>query len=325
MADIKSNPLILICGPTGVGKSDMAVSLCHAINGEVISADSVQVYKGLDIGSAKIFEEETQGITHHLIDILNPDEEFGVHIFQKLAIEAIQKIYSKGKIPVIVGGTAFYIQALLYNIDFTEESEPSHEFRDNLIQNTVSENDAIELWNRLNKIDPEYAKTTHYNNIKRVARALEYNHNTGRLFSEYNKEQKERESDYNYLYIALTDDREKLYARIDKRVDIMIQNGLIDEIKALRQQGYNSSLNSMSSIGYKEIGEYLDGLLSLDDAISYIKKNSRHYAKRQLTWLRHEKDVHFFDRSEYQTNRDIVDAIISLAMDKNIITGKSEA
>lgn len=324
MTNINSKPLILICGPTGVGKSNLAVSLCHKINGEIISADSVQVYKGLDIGSAKVTDEEKQGITHYLIDCLNPDEDFAVNIFQQMAKDAIDEIYSKGKIPVIVGGTAFYIQALLYDINFTEEEENEHEYRDFLLNSASTEEGAVKLWNQLNTIDPDYAQITHYNNVKRVARALEYNHNTGRLFSEYNKEQSEKESDYNFIYVGLIDERKKLYDRINKRVDTMINNGLVNEVKTLRDMGYSSALNSLSSIGYKEIGEYLDGHITLEDAIEDIKKNSRHYAKRQLTWLRRERNVTFYNRSDYSEDIEIIESIIDNAKHNNILCDSLE-
>lgn len=316
--DTKKQPLILICGPTGVGKSDLAVSLAKKIGGEIISADSVQVYKGLDIGSAKITVEEMQGIKHYLIDCLNPDEEFGVNIFQAMAKNAINEIYSHGNIPIIVGGTAFYIQALLYDIDFTEENNESHEYRDMLLASVTDEQTAISLWEELNNTDPEYAASVHYNNTKRVSRALEYYHNTGKLFSEYNKEQSLRESPYNYLYFALNDDRALLYERINRRVDIMIKNGLIDEVKKLISNGYSGKLNSMSSIGYKEICEYLDGITTLENAIESIKQNSRHYAKRQLTWLRRERDVIFVERQQFSDNESILEFLLHQIKNKNI-------
>lgn len=307
---IDYKPLILICGPTGVGKSDIAVKLAKEINGEVISADSVQVYKGLNIGSAKITLEEMEGVPHYLIDILNPDEDYGVHLFQKHARQAINQIYSNGHIPVIVGGTAFYIQALLYNIDFTEESSSDHSYRDELLVKASTDEDRVRLWNHLNTLDPEYAQKTHYNNIKRVVRALEYMHNTGRKFSEYNAEQSSKKSEYDFYYFGLTDDRNALYERINRRVDNMINAGLIDEVKTLMENGYNCNLNSMSSIGYKEICLYLNGTITLDNAIDSIKQNSRHYAKRQLTWLRREQDVIFIDRSNYLSDKEIISFII---------------
>ncbi len=303
-------PLILICGPTGVGKTDLSVKLAKLINGEIISADSVQVYRGLDIGSAKVTKAEMDGVPHYLIDILNPDEEYGVHLFQKLALEAIDKIYANGHIPIIAGGTAFYIQALLYDIDFTEENTEDHSYREELINGVVTTEDAIALWNRLNEADPEYANNTHYNNVKRVARALEYINNTGRKFSEYNAEQANKTSKFDFSYFGLIDDRELLYDRINRRVDKMIKDGLVDEVKSLIEAGYGSELNSMSSIGYKEICEYLKEELSLEEAILLIKQNSRHYAKRQLTWLRRERDVIFINRQDYESDDEILKYIL---------------
>lgn len=307
---IDYKPLILICGPTGVGKSDLAVKLAGIIGGEIISADSVQVYRGLDIGSAKITPAEMMGIPHYLIDILNPDEDYGVHLFQGHAKQAIEKIYGNGHIPIIVGGTAFYIQALLYDIDFTEEEGNDHSYREELLSHIHSTEDSILLWNQLKELDPAYADKTHYNNVKRVARALEYIHNTGRKFSEYNEEQSLKQSQYDYYYFGLIDDRDVLYERINKRVDRMIEAGLIDEVKGLIAEGYSDELNSMSSIGYKEICLYLNGTLTLDDAIEAIKLSSRHYAKRQLTWLRREKDVIFVDRGQYKSDSDICKLIM---------------
>ena len=305
----KKQPLILICGPTGVGKSDLAVELALRIGGEIISADSVQVYRGLDIGSAKITTEEMRGVKHHLIDIIDPDEEYGVNVFQKMAAEAISKIAENGHIPIVVGGTAFYIQALMYGIDFTEEEDNDRSYRNSLMELGATTEGAMKLWNELNSIDSDYAASTHYNNVKRVVRALEYYHNTGRKFSDYNREQSERLPVYDCSYFALTDDRELLYERINKRVDVMLKNGLVDEVKGLLDKGYDQHLNSMSSIGYKEICEYLSGNCPYDEAIDMIKQNSRHYAKRQLTWLRREKDVLFINRQDYPDNEGILDYI----------------
>ena len=298
-------PLILICGPTGVGKSELAISLAKEIDGEIISADSVQVYRGLNIGSAKITKEEMQDVKHYLIDCLDPDKDFGVHIFKQMAEDAIKTIYANGHVPIVVGGTAFYIQALLYDIDFSEEGESDHSFRDELIASVTDEQSAILLWSKLKEIDSKYADSVHYNNVKRVARALEYNHHTGRLFSDYNEEQSKRESVYNHLYFALNDDRDILYDRINRRVDKMIENGLVDEVKGLLDI-YDRNLSSLSSIGYKEIGAFLSRELEYNQAIELIKQNSRRYAKRQLTWLRKEADVIFIDRNSYKGNEDIL-------------------
>ena len=247
----------------------------------------------MDIGSAKITSGEMEGIRHHLIDILEPDRDFNVQIFQKLAGEAIEDICKRGKLPIIVGGTAFYIQALLYGIDFTEEDHDDS-YRNKL--NELSEN---ELYERLNQIDPEYAKTTHKNNKKRVIRAIEYNHFTGRKFSEYNAEQSQRKAIYDYRYFVLDDKRENIYASIDRRVDNMMDNGLLDEVVRLNELNLPKDCNSRQGIGYKELFEYLDGRCNLKEAVENIKKNTRHFAKRQLTWLKHEDDTIFINKEEF--------------------------
>ena len=285
--------IVIISGPTAVGKTSISIKMAHRLNGEIISADSMQVYKGMDIGSAKITSGEMEGIRHHLIDILEPDRDFNVQIFQKLAGEAIEDIYKRGKLPIIVGGTAFYIQALLYGIDFTEEDHDDS-YRNKL--NELSEN---ELYERLNQIDPEYAKTTHKNNKKRVIRAIEYNHFTGRKFSEYNAEQSQRKAIYDYRYFVLDDKRENIYTSIDRRVDNMMDNGLLDEVVRLNELNLPKDCNSRQGIGYKELFEYLDGRCSLIEAVENIKKNTRHFAKRQLTWLKHEDDTIFINKEEF--------------------------
>ena len=285
--------IVIISGPTAVGKTSISIKMAHRLNGEIISADSMQVYKGMDIGSAKITSGEMEGIRHHLIDILEPDRDFNVQIFQKLAGEAIEDICKRGKLPIIVGGTAFYIQALLYGIDFTEEDHDDS-YRNKL--NELSEN---ELYERLNQIDPEYAKTTHKNNKKRVIRAIEYNHFTGRKFSEYNAEQSQRKAIYDYRYFVLDDRRENIYASIDRRVDNMMDNGLLDEVVRLNELNLPKDCNSRQGIGYKELFEYLDGRCSLIEAVENIKKNTRHFAKRQLTWLKHEDDTIFINKEEF--------------------------
>ena len=290
--------IIIISGPTAVGKTNISINLAKRINGEIISADSMQVYKGMDIGSAKITKEEMCGIEHHLIDILEPHENFDVSIFQKLAKDAIEEIASRGKVPIIVGGTAFYIQALLYGIDFTEENHDTS-FREYL--NGKSED---ELYDCLKRVDPEYAVTTHKNNKKRVVRALEYNHFTGKKFSDYNKEQANREAQYLYKYFVLDDERELIYSNINKRVDIMINQGLLKEIRRLEELNLPDNCNSKQGIGYKEMYMYLRGECTLEDAVELIKKNTRHFAKRQLTWLRHEDDTIFINKSKYQHNDD---------------------
>lgn len=290
--------VILIAGPTAVGKTGLSVELAKRIGGEIISADSMQVYRDMNIGSAKIKKEEMQGIPHYLIDILNPDDEFNVAIFQQKARGAIECITKNGHIPIIVGGTAFYIQALLYGIDFTEEDHDK-EYREFLYQIGQQEDGENILFDMLLKVDPHYAETVHKNNVKRVVRALEYHHFTGRIFSEYNEIQRNQEAEYQFCYFALNDVRERLYERINLRVDQMVKEGLVTEVKELRDKGYQRNLVSMQGLGYKEIYAYLEGEITLDEAIEIIKRDTRHFAKRQLTWLRRERDIIMIDKEKY--------------------------
>jgi len=290
--------LIILTGPTAVGKTELSIRLAKEINGEIISADSMQVYKGMDIGTAKITTEEMQGVRHHLLDCFEPDEEFNVAVFQKLAKEAAADICSRGCIPILTGGTVFYIQALLYGIDFNEEDHDDS-YRNAMYEIGVSEEGKMKLHEMLSECDPEYAMTVHYNNMKRVVRALEYYHFTGRKFSEYNDEQRQREAEYDFCYFVLNDERSHLYERINKRVDIMVKNGLLDEVSSLIEKGYSQDLISMQGVGYKEIILYLNGMISLDESIDLIKKNTRHFAKRQLTWFRKEEDVIWIHKPDF--------------------------
>ena len=290
--------MIILTGPTAVGKTELSIRLAKEIGGEIISADSMQVYRGMDIGTAKITNDEMQGVRHHLIDCLNPDEEFNVAVFQKMAKEAALDIISRGKVPILAGGTAFYIQALLYGIDFNEE-EHDDSYRNSMYEIGIDEEGKKKLHAMLREVDAEYADTVHYNNMKRVVRALEYHHFTGRKFSEYNEEQRQREAEYDFCYFVLNDERSHLYERINKRVDIMTENGLLEEVKALKEKGYADNLVSMQGVGYKEIIEYLNGAISLEESVDLIKKNTRHFAKRQLTWFRKEDDVIWVNKQEF--------------------------
>ena len=300
----EKKPLVILTGPTAVGKTALSIKLASEIGGEIISADSMQVYRQMDIGSAKIKPEEMDGIPHHLIDILEPEEEFNVCLFEKLALEAMEQIYERGHIPVVVGGTGFYIQALLYQIDFTEE-ETDTAFRDKLWQ-LGEEKGNHYLHELLRKVDPASAEEIHENNRKRVIRALEFYENSGKPISTHNKEQRQKTSAYNSCYFVLTDDRKKLYERIESRVDQMLSKGLVDEVRTLKEQGCNASMVSMQGLGYKEILEYLDGRCSLLEAVEKIKKETRHFAKRQLTWFRREKDVIWLDKQAFAYDEDAV-------------------
>ena len=300
----ETKPLVILTGPTAVGKTALSIKLASEIGGEIISADSMQVYRQMDIGSAKIKPEEMGGIPHHLIDILEPEEEFNVCLFEKLALEAMEQIYERGHIPVVVGGTGFYIQALLYQIDFTEE-ETDTAYRDKLWQ-LGEEKGNHYLHELLRKVDPESAEEIHENNRKRVIRALEFYENCGKPISTHNKEQRQKTSAYNSCYFVLTDDRKKLYERIESRVDQMLSKGLVDEVRTLKERGCNASMVSMQGLGYKEILEYLDGRCSLLEAVEKIKKETRHFAKRQLTWFRREKDVIWIDKQAFAYGEDAV-------------------
>lgn len=304
--------LIVLTGPTAVGKTEISIELARRINGEIISADSMQVYKYMDIGSAKISPDEMGNIKHYLIDVLDPSEDFNVYRFKCLAKECLNEIYSKNKIPIIVGGTGFYIQALLYDIDFSEEEDTNSEYRQELEK--LSEEKGPEfIHDMLKVVDPESAEAIHCNNVKRVIRALEYFHNTNEKISEHNSSQRQKDSPYDFRYFVLTDNRDVIYERIDKRVDMMMEQGLLDEVKSLKARGYSMDNISMQGLGYKEILAYLDGKYSLEEAIRIIKRDTRHFAKRQLTWFRREKDVIFINKNEYERNNEkIINHIISL-------------
>ena len=302
MSEIEKKPLVILTGPTAVGKTEISIKLAKAINGEIISADSIQVYKHFDIGSAKVTKEEMDGVKHYLIDVLEPDEEFNIYVFKKLALEAMEEIYAKGKIPIIAGGTGFYIQALLYDIEFAEE-EGDKTYRQ-MLEKKAEEEGVTVIHNMLKEVDPVAADEIHENNLKRVIRALEYYHETGMCISDHNKEQRQKESPYNFRYYVLNMDREKLYNRINLRVDIMVENGLVDEVKKLKEMGYGKELNSMQGIGYKEIYDYVDGVYDYDTAIETLKKNTRNFAKRQITWFKREKEVVWLNHEEFDNDKD---------------------
>lgn len=290
-------PFVVLAGPTAVGKTKMSIRLAKAIGGEIISADSMQVYRHMDIGSAKIRPEEMEGVPHQLIDVLEPSEEFHVVKFQQMAKEAMTGIYDRGHIPILTGGTGFYIQAVLYDIDFTNESGDDAYRKE--LEDFAERSGAEALHERLAAVDPKAAKDIHPHNIKRVIRALEYHHQTGDLISRHNEQERQKESPYDASYFVLNDDRQKLYRQIDRRVDLMIEAGLVDEVQALKDMGCTSSMVSMQGLGYKEILAYLDGVLSLDDAIYRIKRDTRHFAKRQITWFKREKDVIWVDKPDF--------------------------
>lgn len=290
--------LIILTGPTAVGKSALSVALAKRIGGEIISADSMQVYKYMDIGSAKIRKEEMNDIPHHLIDVLIPEDEFNVVRFQQLAKEALTGIYERGHIPIIAGGTGFYIQALLYDIDFSIEEDHS-EIRKRLEAEAAAVGGPETLHQRLSRIDPESAAAIHPNNQKRVIRALEFWELHGYPISRHNEQQRQRTSPYSFCYFVLTDERARLYEKIEARVDLMLSEGLVDEVLRLKSMGCNSQMVSMQGLGYKEILNYLEGSCTLEEAVYQIKRDTRHFAKRQLTWFGRERDVLWINKKDY--------------------------
>lgn len=295
-------PLIILTGPTAVGKTKASIGLAKALNGEIISADSMQVYKHMDIGSAKIRPEEMDGVKHYLVDVLEPDEEFHVVRFQQMAKEALNEIYAKGKIPIVVGGTGFYIQALLYDIDFSESNEDTS-YRTEL-ENLAEEKGVEFVHDMLREVDPASADAIHANNLKRVIRALEFYKQTGEKISEHNEKERAKESPYEFCYFVLNDDRERLYQRIDLRIDQMVEEGLLEEVSSLKDKGYTKDMVSMQGLGYKEILDYLNGECTFEEAIYILKRDTRHFAKRQLTWFRREKDVIWVNKNEFKHNEE---------------------
>lgn len=311
-------PMVVLTGPTAVGKTALSIELAKKINGAIISADSMQVYKYMDIGSAKVMPDEMDGIKHYLIDELSPEDEFNVFVFKDMAKKALDEIYAAGKIPIIAGGTGFYIQGLLYDIDFTGQ-EIDEDYR-NKLYTFAKEHGNHALHEKLKDIDPASYESIHENNVKRVIRAIEYYHTCHEPISVHNEKERKRTSPYNYAYFVLNDDRDNLYSRIDKRVDIMVERGLIDEVKRLKSMGYTQDMVSMKGIGYKEILAYLDGQYTLDEAIEKVKLESRRFAKRQLTWFRREKDTVWIDKSEYSyDDNKILNKIQEILAEKRII------
>lgn len=308
-------PLLILTGPTAVGKTEISISLAKAVKGSVISADSMQVYRYMDIGSAKIRPEEMEGIPHYLIDTLKPWEEFHVVRFQELARAAMEEIYRAGRIPIITGGTGFYIQALLYGIDFTEE--PKDDAYRKELEELAAARGGEYLHNMLREVDPEAAGQIHANNKKRVIRALEYHHLTGGRISEHNESQRQKHSPYQFCYFVLNDCRQRLYERIDRRVDQMMEAGLLEEVQALKKMGCTRDMVAMQGLGYKELLDYLEGQLPLSEAVYRIKRDSRHFAKRQLTWFRRERDVIWVNKPDFGYDAEKIIAFMKQKMTEN--------
>lgn len=298
---MKKKPLIVITGPTSVGKTENSIKIAKALNGEIISADSMQVYRHMDIGTAKIMPEEMQGIKHHLIDCLDPKEEFNICMFKEMADKAIDDILSRGKMPILVGGTGFYIQSVLKDVNFANEDDDNTQRLE--LQKLADENGAEYMHKMLAEIDPESAESIHANNVKRVIRAIEYYRQTGEKISVHNTKEAQNESPYDYMYFVINNDRDVLYKRIEDRIDIMLRSGLVEEVEKLRAMGCNRDMVSMKGLGYKEILQYLEGEISLEEAIYILKRDTRHFAKRQITWFKREKDVIWMNYPDYDNDK----------------------
>ena len=309
-------PLIVIGGPTACGKTGFSIKLAKKIDGEIISADSMQVYRYMDIGTAKVTPEEADGVPHYLIDEFDPDEEYNVMLFQQKAKAYMEEIWAKGKTPILVGGTGFYINALLYDNDFTETDNDTS-YREECYKLAQEQGPEV-LFERLKEVDPEYAEIMHANNVKRVTRALEYHYLTGQKFSEHNAEQKEKETPYDAAVIILNMEREKLYERIELRIDIMMQEGLLEEVKGLLDKGYTPDLVSMQGIGYKEFVPYFNGECTLEEAVTQLKTNTRRFAKRQLTWFRRQIDGLWVDLTENSADT-VMENVMDYLKEKDIL------
>jgi tRNA dimethylallyltransferase len=300
--------VIFIVGPTAVGKTDVSIELAKALDGEIISADSVQIYKKLNIGSAKPIPEEMKGIKHHLLDFVEPDASFSVSEFTELAKAVIKDIRSRGKTAIVAGGTGLYVNALLYDMDFGK-SESDDDYRNALEQLSVEKGKEA-LHQMLSDIDPVAADKIHANNSRRVIRALEVNKMTGRPMSDFASDPV-KTSDYETVIIGLTRSRLKLYGRINKRVEIMLESGLLEEVKKIKKDGIDGSHQSMQGIGYKEVLDYLDGKYDFDTMVSVLKQSSRRYAKRQMTWFKRYKDIEWIDLDQFSSVADITEEILS--------------
>ena len=311
-------PLIILTGSTAVGKTELSIGLAKAVGCEIISADSMQVYKYMDIGTAKITKNEMSGVPHFLVDELMPDEEFNVVIFQKKAKAYMEEIYNRGHIPILVGGTGFYIQSVLYDIDFESEDDDMS-YRRDLEAKAANPGGAKMLHEMLLAVDAQAAAEIHENNVKKVIRALEFYHKTGQKISEHNKTQREKQSPYNFMYFVLEHDRQILYERIEKRIDKMLHAGLIDEVRQLLSMGYTKSLVSMQGLGYKEIIDYLDGKTTLEEAVYILKRDTRHFAKRQMTWFRREKCVCHVEKQNFSDENEILKYMLEQLKEVHII------
>jgi tRNA dimethylallyltransferase len=300
--------LFILAGPTAVGKTSISIELAKKMHGEIISADSMQIYKHMDIGSAKVRVEEMQGVPHHLINFVEPSEKFSASEYKKYAESTINDIINRNNLPMLVGGTGLYISSLIYNYGFTEATNDEN-YRDYLVQ-LAKENGKEYVHGLLKNVDVESYNRLYPNDLKRVIRALEVYKLTGNTISEFNKNEDIYNIPYKLYYFVLNMDRETLYNRINRRVDKMIEDGLVEEVIKLKEMGYNSDMQAMKGIGYKEILFYLEGKITFDEAVNMIKQGSRNYAKRQLTWFRKDDRVNWINKDDFMDDEEIVDHII---------------
>ena len=312
----EDKPLLILAGPTAVGKSDISVKVAKALGGECISADSIQVYKGLNIGSGKITEEEMEGIPHHLLDILNPEEDYDASAFQRMAREKVEEIYRRERLPILVGGTGFYIQAMLRDIDFQEEDEAEKERLRSRLEKEMEVRGSTALHEELKQVDSVSAEEIHPHNRQRIMRALEYFYLHKSPISKHNREEKEKEALYDSLFLVLNRNREDLYEGINARVEKMFRDGLVSEVEAFSNKGYTEHSPGFKGIGYREIFPYLRGECSLSECKALIQQNSRHYAKRQLTWFKREKETIFVKAENFQSREEEAEWIIEKCMSK---------
>ena len=307
--------LIILAGPTASGKTAVSVDLAKRIGGEIISADSMQIYRGMDIGTAKITADEMQGVKHYLINVSDPKEDFNIVKFQNMVKCSIEEIKKNGHIPILVGGTGFYIQSIIYDINFDKEDDNGSIRK--VLEEEYDKMGADFMYEKLKKIDSISAENIHKNNKKRIIRAIEYFLINNALISEHNELQRKKTSPYDFRFFVLNPKRDILYDRINKRVDKMVEKGLVDEVKSLIESGLSIDNISMQGIGYKEIVEYLEGNIPLDKAVESIKQNTRHMAKRQVTWFKRERDVIYIDPFEFENNEKIVDYMVEKIGIKN--------
>ncbi|MCK8827787.1 tRNA (adenosine(37)-N6)-dimethylallyltransferase MiaA [Natroniella acetigena] len=293
-----NEPLVALVGPTAVGKTKLSLALAQQLEGEIISADSMQIYRGMDIGTAKVGPEEQEIVPHHLIDIVDPDQEFSVADFQERVDQLIPKIYQRGKLPMLVGGTGLYVKAVIEGFLFPE-METDWELRERLEKEAEKEG-TEHVHNKLAEVDPALAEKLHPNDLRRVIRGIEVYQQTGQTITYFKEEAKKRPPRYQAVKVGLRRERENLYQRINQRVDLMIKEGLVEEVRELYQQGYDRELVSMQGLGYKELIGHFDGEYDLEEAIRLIKRDTRHFAKRQFTWFKRDDSIHWFDVEEYQ-------------------------